>query len=406
MLQQPAFGRRLRQLRAARGLSQTALAGDGMSTGYLSRLETGARRPTPQATTYLAERLGVPPDDLAAPAAGSLADALTLAASLPERSADAAADAVREALASDADADPVLRWQALWLLARGRRRQGDHTGERTQLAELVALGEEIGLVELRVRGLTGLARCLRSLGEIAPALEAAVTAHGLARAEDLGVQDRAGALLALVSVEAEAGRLPEARAHADELTGLVEGGSDTLWAEALWTAAAVRVRQGEHAAAQTLLDRALEGYSGGEDLVLWLRLRFAAARLHLQRTPPRTDDAGRCIAAAEPALAFVGTPALRQELALLKAESAFHTGHHDRARALLAELAGDEPRMTYRDRVRLDVLRHRLRFLSGDDTALRALRALALRAQSDASLDLATELWGVVADLLLTAREN
>jgi transcriptional regulator with XRE-family HTH domain len=406
MLQQPAFGRRLRQLRAARGMSQTALAGDGMSTGYLSRLETGARRPTSRAVTYLAGRLGVPPDDLAVPAAGSLADVLTLAASLPERSTDAAVDAVRGALAADPDADPVLRWQALWLLARVRRREGDHAGERVRLDELVVLGEEIGLAELRVRGLTGLARCLRSLGEIAPALDAAVTAHDLARADGLGVQDRAGALLALVSVEAEAGRLPEARAHADELTGLVAGRSDTLWAEALWTAAAVRVRQGEHAAAQALLDRALEGFPGGEDLVLWLRLRFAAARLNLQRTPPRTDDAGRCVAAAEPALAFVGTAALRQELALLKAELAFHTGRRDEARARLAELAGDEPRMTYRDRVRLDVLRHRLRFLSGDDTALHTLRALALRAQADASLDLATELWGVVADLLLTARDG
>ena len=30
----------------AQGLSQTALAGEGMSTGYLSRLESGARQPT------------------------------------------------------------------------------------------------------------------------------------------------------------------------------------------------------------------------------------------------------------------------------------------------------------------------------------------------------------------------
>ncbi|MFF4911054.1 helix-turn-helix domain-containing protein [Streptomyces sp. NPDC001260] len=404
MLQQPAFGRRLRRLRAVRGLSQTALAGDGMSTGYLSRLETGARRPTPHAVTYLAERLGVLPDDLAAPAAGSLADALTLAASLPERSADV--DAVHDALAADPHADPVLRWQALWLLARVRNREGDHAGERAHLDELVALGEEIGLLELRVRGLTGLARCLRSLGEIGPALGHAVTAHDLARAGGLGVEDRAGALLALVSVEAEAGRLPEARAHADDLTGLVEDRTDTLWAQALWTAAAVRVRQGEHDAAQDLLDRALEGFPGGADLVLWLRLRFAAARLHLQRTPPRTADAGRCVAAAEPALAFVGTAALRQELALLKAELAFHTGRHDEARSLLAELARHAPRMTYRDRVRLDVLRHRLRFLAGDGTAVHALRALALRAQADAGLDLATELWGVVADLLLTVRDG
>lgn len=47
MLQQSEFGPRLRALREKRGLSQAALAKGGISTGYLSRLESGARRPTP-----------------------------------------------------------------------------------------------------------------------------------------------------------------------------------------------------------------------------------------------------------------------------------------------------------------------------------------------------------------------
>ncbi|MGN5376796.1 helix-turn-helix domain-containing protein [Streptomyces lasalocidi] len=64
MLHQPAFGRRLRKLRQARGLSQTALAGDGMSTGYLSRLESGARQPTERAVAYLAVRLDLEPSGL------------------------------------------------------------------------------------------------------------------------------------------------------------------------------------------------------------------------------------------------------------------------------------------------------------------------------------------------------
>ncbi|MDU8990892.1 helix-turn-helix transcriptional regulator [Streptomyces mirabilis] len=45
MLRQPAFGHRLKKLRTAQGLSQTALAGEGMSTGYLSRLESGRASP-------------------------------------------------------------------------------------------------------------------------------------------------------------------------------------------------------------------------------------------------------------------------------------------------------------------------------------------------------------------------
>ena len=283
MLQQPAFGTRLRKLRQSRGLSQTALAGEGMSTGYLSRLESGARQPTERAVAYLAGRLGLEVADFEEPAGGSLANALSLVAST---GSEAALETLREALAAEGHEAPVLRWQALWQLAGQRRLQGDHAGEGEYLRELVRLGEGVGLTALRVRGLTRLARCLRSLGDINGALDAAVTAHRLAGEDNLDVEDRAAVLLALVSVEGEAGRTPDARAHVDELVALVAGRSDVLWAESMWTAAAVRVRQGDHAAAQAYLEEALEKFASSEDLVLWLRLRLPAGRLHLEKLPP------------------------------------------------------------------------------------------------------------------------
>src|SRR5581483_7507927 len=60
MLDQSDFGKQLKRLCTERGLSQAALAGDFLSTGYLSRLESGARPPTPRVVAVLAERLGVP----------------------------------------------------------------------------------------------------------------------------------------------------------------------------------------------------------------------------------------------------------------------------------------------------------------------------------------------------------
>ncbi|OIJ68225.1 helix-turn-helix domain-containing protein [Streptomyces mangrovisoli] len=397
MLQQPAFGRRLRKLRQAHGLSQTALAGDGMSTGYLSRLESGARQPTERAVAYLAARLGVQPADFEEPASGSLAHALTLAASTGSPEAVAT---LRDAYAAEAHESPVLRWQALWLLAAACRAQGDHAGERALLEDLVRLGDEVALAPLQVRGLTRLARCLRSLGEIPAALEAAEHALRLADGTDVGVEDRVAVLLALVSVQAEAGRLPDARRRADELTALVDGRSDTLWAEAVWTAAAVRMRQGDYPSAQECLQQALDGFAAAEDLTLWLRLRLAGGRLHLQKVPPQPDAAEHLIAEAEGALAYVGTDALRQELTQLKADLAFLTGRYDDARSLLGELARDELRMTYRDRVRLDVLRHQLRALAGDESGIRGLRALAEQAQQDANIDLAAEIWRILAEAL------
>ncbi|MGY0071842.1 helix-turn-helix domain-containing protein (plasmid) [Streptomyces sp. QTS137] len=398
MLQQPAFGRRLRKLRQARGLSQTALAGDGMSTGYLSRLESGARQPTERAVAYLAGRLGLEAADFEEPAGGSLAHALTLAAST---GSDAAIETLREALAAEGHETPVLRWQALWHLARQRRVQGDHTGEREYLEELVRLGDQVGLTALRVRGLTRYARCLRSLGEITDARDAATTAHRLAQEDELEADDRAAVLLALVSVEAEAGRMPDARAHADELVALVLGRSDAVWAEAMWTAAAVLVRQGDYATAQARLEEALEKFDSGEDLVLWLRLRTATGRLHLQKRPPDPEAAERCATQAESALAFVGTPGLRQELTALKADLAFLTARYDDARVLLGELAQAQPMMTYRDRMRLDILRHQLRIRSGDDSGVQGLRALAEQAQADANIDLAADIWRILAESLV-----
>ncbi|MER5934057.1 helix-turn-helix transcriptional regulator [Streptomyces sp. NPDC002054] len=397
MLRQPAFGHRLRKLRIARGLSQTALAGDGMSTGYLSRLESGARQPTDRAVGYLAARLGLQPADFEEPATGSLAHALTLAASTGSPDA---VEALRRALAAEGHESAVLRWQALWLLAQADRVQGDHPAERERLTLLVELGDEVGVSELRVRGLTRLARCLRSLGEITPALDAAVEAHRLALREELGVEDRAAALLALVSVQAEAGRIVDARQHADELTDLVAGRTDALWAEAMWTSAAVRMRQGDFHGAQACLDAALERFGSQEDLVLWLRLRLAAARLHLQKLPADPEQARRRATEAEAALAFVGTPALRQDLTALKADLAFATDRYDEARTLLGELAADQPRMTYRDQVRLEILRLQLLILGGDPSGIQGLRTLAQQAQDDANIDLAAEIWRVLADAL------
>ncbi|MFB7468865.1 tetratricopeptide repeat protein [Streptomyces sp. NPDC056224] len=400
MLRQPAFGHRLRKLRMAQGLSQTALAGEGMSTGYLSRLESGARQPTDRAVGYLAARLGLEVSDFDEPATGSLAHALTLAASTGSPDA---IEALRRALAAEGHESPVLRWQALWLLAQAARIQGDLTVERDRLTQLVALGEEAGVSELRVRGLTRLARCLRSIGEITPALDAAVDAHRIALGEELGVEDRATALLALISVQAEAGRMGEARMHADELTALVGGRTDALWAEAMWTVAAVRMRQGDYPGAQACLDEALDRFSSQEDLILWIRLRLATARLHLQKLPVDPEQAQLRADEAEAALAFVGTPTLRQDLTALKADLAFATGRYDEARAQLGALAADQPRMTHRGRVRLEMLRYQLLILGGDPAGMQGLRALAQQAQEDANIDLAAEIWRVLADALTQA---
>src|SRR5437660_8562475 len=59
------LGERLRQLRAAAGMTQTDLAGDRFSKEYVSQIERGKTRPTPETIQWLAERLGGDPALLA-----------------------------------------------------------------------------------------------------------------------------------------------------------------------------------------------------------------------------------------------------------------------------------------------------------------------------------------------------
>ncbi|MER6214330.1 helix-turn-helix domain-containing protein [Streptomyces sp. NPDC001674] len=403
MMEQPLFGRRLKELRLARGLSQAALAADEISTGYLSRLESGMRQPTERVVAYLAKRLDVDRSAFEAQSGNtSLAQALTIVSSTDS---DEAVELLVTALDHAEGSDPLLRWQALWLIARRWRRLGNKAEELACLEELDGIAEELGLPELRCRVWAALARCLRSSGDVHRAIETAGKAVRLSKEVHLPVSDVILALMALVAAEAEEGRLPDARAHVDELVELVDGLGGPLRAEALWSAATVRFRQGDQDAARTFLERAIDGLDGRADLTLWVRLRLAAASLCLQSSPPLIGPAQERLAEAEPALGFVGTPLLNQELLTLKAHLAFEQQRYEDARALLDELHSDELWLTYRDRIRLGVLDGRLLILEGRlDEGLAQLKELGDEARRASNVDLAAEIWRILAEALEDAR--
>ncbi|WP_344581667.1 helix-turn-helix domain-containing protein [Streptomyces lunalinharesii] len=403
MVEQPHFGRRLKELRTGRGLSQAALAGDGMSTGYLSRLESGARQPTEKIIKYMAERLGVDRSVFDEPTRNSLAQALTIAASAGSR--ESIEDLIT-VLSTVHNEDPSLRWQALWLVAQYRRMHGERVEEQDCLEELVTIADELELPELQCRARTQLARCLRSSGEITKAIKVAMRAYQSAREAKLPTHDLGPALLALVSVEAEAGRLPDASGHADELVTLVDGQSDTLRAEALWAAATVRIRQGDYVGAEQCLEEALKSLSSRTDLVLWVRLRLAAASLYLQSRPPRTENARHYLEQVASPVALVGTTVLRQELTTLQAHLAFHEGRFSDARARCAELGQEgDLLLTYRDQIRLNILQSQLAILDGRASeGVERLRQLGDEAQQASSIDLAAEAWRILAEHLAESK--
>ena len=56
-----SFGTRVRELRREKGWSQAHLGGDEYTASYISYIEAGRRAPSPEAASYLADRLGVDP---------------------------------------------------------------------------------------------------------------------------------------------------------------------------------------------------------------------------------------------------------------------------------------------------------------------------------------------------------
>ncbi|MEU5867258.1 helix-turn-helix transcriptional regulator [Nonomuraea sp. NPDC047529] len=398
MLEQPVFGRRLRQLRTERGLTLAALAGEGMSTGYLSRLESGARQPTERAIKHLATQLGISPTALTQFTATSLAQSLTLATGLSQ---DEGGQTLSDALKTSGGEDPLLRWQALWQVAEWRQWRQEYAEQRTCLDELATLSAQIGLPELQSRVLAALSRCMRSTGEIVGAVDAATHAYELAEREALPARVRASALLALVSALAEAGRLPDAARHADELLTLADQVSGALRAQAVWTVANIRVRQGDLETGAELMDQAIDGFNGRDDLTLWTRLRLGAARLDLRADPPRIESARRRVTEVQAVLPFADAPAIEQQLLAVRARIAVLAGDLDEARTVLDRLTGFDDLLTYQERMRLDVLRNRVLLLEGEqDTALAGLRKLAEQAQQSGNMDLAADIWRLVAESL------
>ncbi|WP_229400059.1 helix-turn-helix domain-containing protein [Micromonospora okii] len=129
-------GARVQRLRAARGLTQRALAEPHYTAAYVSAVEAGRRTPSADAVAHFAERLGVTPADLTT--GRSPAEAVGLLLRLVEADCAAPADpegagaGYREVISAAAPLDaPVL-------LARARLGLADLALRRGDTAEAVA----------------------------------------------------------------------------------------------------------------------------------------------------------------------------------------------------------------------------------------------------------------------------
>jgi transcriptional regulator with XRE-family HTH domain len=228
------LGERLRQLRVAAGLTQSELAGERFSKEYVSQIERGKTRPTPETIEWLAVRLGVD--------AGFLANGVATDERGRLEGALARAEALYEAARND---EAAKEYDAL-----------------------VPASRAMGVPELAVRALTGAGRTQMRLGALRIGLELLNEARALVEGGSFSDLERADVFYALGvcryqlnSVQTSLGLLNEALSLA-ERSGMP---SDSLRSNILsWRSRCWR-RMRDYEAAREDIERALQLAEDADD---------------------------------------------------------------------------------------------------------------------------------------------
>jgi tetratricopeptide (TPR) repeat protein len=227
-------GERVRALRVAAGLTQTALAGERFSKEYVSQIERGKTRPTDETVAWLAERLGVDPEYL------------------------------RRGVPSDVRSRVEAKLAQAEALSEAHRDQEAVELFREVRGEI----ERLGSAELEARALAGEGWSLQELGSPREAIEVLQLARALTERPEFSDLDRADVLFRLgccryriSSVPTAINLLDEALEHA-ERSGLP---CDVLRARALAWRSRCRRRQADYEAARDDVVRALELARGVDD---------------------------------------------------------------------------------------------------------------------------------------------
>ena len=288
------FGRRVRQLRRERGLKQGDLADGAVSTAYISRIESGQRRPEPRVVELLAERLGTTVDYLVTGIGGDEAERARLALRYAElalhsgESADARAE-LEKLLADGGRSLGPLRRHARQLLAQALENLGQLDEAIHELESLRADNAEDAGLDVAL----SLCRCYRESGDLARSID--VGEHGLQLATDLGLADDDQALRLTVTVAAayfERGDGAYA-AHLcrQALERAERSASPAARAATLWNSSVIASERRQTGLALELAERALALLAETSDDRALARLRLQLGLLLLREQPPQLTEA-------------------------------------------------------------------------------------------------------------------
>ncbi|WP_256510311.1 helix-turn-helix transcriptional regulator [Crossiella sp. SN42] len=299
------FGERLRALRVARGLTQRDLAGEGLSSSYLSRLESGQRMPTPKVVEQLAARLGVAAESFAGLGNGSRPSGGVFLAGAARVFDHLLAGRISEALdVLDTIRHDVREPQARWLCEYAAASCASRLGRTQDVADRLAT------IEPMYRGLPTSARTLtstlqtlaaRELGRNREAVEfgqrAVAESDALIGTDDFPADQaallRVKARTTLAAVFGVSGRLTEAVDIAQEAVHItaafaeVCGAEDKRLADELlvvshWMLAVALTRTGDLDTSAKHFELALQPDEESIGAELWCRVRVGYVGIFLE----------------------------------------------------------------------------------------------------------------------------
>lgn len=340
-----ALGRRLRATRQARGLTQGEIAQDIMSVAYLSRIESGHRRPTAPALTALAGRLEVAVESLLGEADRREANEVRLALDYAELSLESGEPEEAEKYLQTALAHPAtartagMRERARLLHARALEAAHRDDDAVLELESLLDDRATDGLT--RIKAGIVLSRIFRETGDLGRAIECGERVMGDVEEAGLEACDEAVQLAVTVAAAhfergdtAHAVRLcRKAITHAESL------GSSQARASAYWNASAMQARRGDVTAAVPLAERALALLSEGQDVRNLARLRTEVGRLQLELDPPDLVEARHNLEQAATEMEWSSASPVDRAWTLLGlARVAFLSGDHSESRDLIEQV--------------------------------------------------------------------
>lgn len=311
------LGARVRAARIARGWLQSELADGLLSVAYLSRIETGARRPTLNVLVAVAERLGLTAEEMLYGASADDLAEINLGLSYAELALENgepldAEHQARQFLSRAEDASLAdLAERGRFVVARAMEAQG-------QLDEAITAYEALlesatGLAAIRCG--VALCRCYREVGDLSLATEVGdrlgpqIAAAGLEQTDE-AIQFAMTVAAAFI----ERGDLSRAaRICTGAIKAAEQAASPAARSAAYWNASVVYSERGDTRSALALANRALSLLADGQDVRNLARLRLEMGRLQLDLEPADVDEALSNIETARQELG--GTSASPAEIA-------------------------------------------------------------------------------------------